>query len=1397
MQNLFSSVPKQNVSIIQSGKQQEKEEAPIDSAKDSDSYPENLRFLALPICNPDFSDKKARRQGFVTGSLGESVERLRDEFMLDEAVAAKAVEEVNATMANPQVDHRRSAIHKLIEPSTMHRLRTRVGKIVHSLTVQLLLYSVILLDLVVTALELILSEKARNDTTMIILRVICDYLVIIIFGAEVAARVFHEGHRFFRSFMNIFELLLVPLTVVDIFIISKSSTIPLPLLRVLRPLFRFLRVLRIIIKTLTESHRFQKNMRRRLSDNRRRFTEDGFDLDLAYIGSQTIATSVPARGIESVFRNPMHELARLLNERHTNKYILVNLTERRKYPISPFFYRYIQLSIPHHGVPSLKQIIELCKMLDAYLKLDPENVVCFHSRNGRGRVGLMISCLKMFRGEFSTAASALHYFEKCRNDDDQQSEEKSSSLGRSVDSQSQARFAEYFALLCKLKQKHGIEYVMAQLDCPRQATLRKICILGLPPALAQSAQIRCFQHQFFDGKGIQYGSDLMNDSESVLDDPTETTDLPIMSLIKAELDEARYDTIQTGGFNDLREPQFNTRTGCAKDDAVSIHEVRGEQQSSGQSETIFFVHGIHQQGEVKFEILCEATEASQPQAKPDKDNRRGCVGTISALCQALIARCKKQQRSTERHSTRRSVITAGQDADQEVKLIVKEQMILFFWIHTNFLELDRRRQASEKWAVAQDEADCQILLSYKRFELDKGAFSPKLWSYSSSFSVAVDYEAAYLDSTIDDIEPSVSRVQDVVSEMSAEDEADAISSLETLSTEKIQWMNWLIRNIWPHSEAAIRRLFEEKALPILNRAVPTMLQPVSIKAFSLGKTHPSIGPLTAAKRVRDGDEVQIDVGVNYNGELHVVLDVNGIAELGISHMRLRGTMSVMLKPFIQDIPIVGGLHCFFLNTPEIDFTFAGTLEVANMSVIHERAMDAILGALTKKLVLPNLVFVDTRLEVLKRGDQMIFFTEALPEAVVRITVVEAIGLVSSEWSIWNLTQTSDPYCTLTLGDHKVSTGIVTKTTNPTWNATFDMLLHDWNQKITVTIYDRDLARSDYLLGRAVIPCVALLQSWPDGLWVDLKDVPYKEHGKFLEVGRPASKVLLQAEACQMMKTHRSLDLVMATSREPTGTNVSETPHEDDSSESGKTSCKPSCSKVTRMTPRDHNSNKGSYPAGWIPGAGGNTACVLIFRVLAACVPEAVCDKMSDMTVQIAVGTASAERKMDEKTYPGMRGISPEVLDIIRDLPFMHLSDTEVATVVKGGIEADDEVIDKLIDMSQGFNGEIKLRRLYLFFSTEDIVRSHSKITLSVLAKGHVIAKELIPFSRFRNSTDLNVRDMFQLEIPSSGNTCLQLEVDASLRILEPFEDSKLQNLLDEVSKTSVDAPPKSAKHPFH
>lgn len=47
-------------------------------------------------------------------------------------------------------------------------------------------------------------------------------------------------------------------------------------------------------------------MRKMVSGNRRRFTEDDYSLDLTYITpARIIAMSYPASGFESVYRNPI------------------------------------------------------------------------------------------------------------------------------------------------------------------------------------------------------------------------------------------------------------------------------------------------------------------------------------------------------------------------------------------------------------------------------------------------------------------------------------------------------------------------------------------------------------------------------------------------------------------------------------------------------------------------------------------------------------------------------------------------------------------------------------------------------------------------------------------------------------------------------------------------------------------------------------------------------------------------------------------------------------------------------------------------------------------------------------------------------------------------------------
>ena len=81
---------------------------------------------------------------------------------------------------------------------------------------------------------------------------------------------------------------------------------------------------------------FYPSLRYIVSENKRRFQRDGFDLDLVYITKHVIAMSFPSTGISGLYRNPLSEVARFFNHKHPGHYRIYNLCSERAYSDRPF-----------------------------------------------------------------------------------------------------------------------------------------------------------------------------------------------------------------------------------------------------------------------------------------------------------------------------------------------------------------------------------------------------------------------------------------------------------------------------------------------------------------------------------------------------------------------------------------------------------------------------------------------------------------------------------------------------------------------------------------------------------------------------------------------------------------------------------------------------------------------------------------------------------------------------------------------------------------------------------------------------------------------------------------------------------------------------------------------------
>uniref|UniRef100_F7AUS6 Phosphatidylinositol 3,4,5-trisphosphate 3-phosphatase TPTE2-like n=1 Tax=Monodelphis domestica TaxID=13616 RepID=F7AUS6_MONDO len=264
------------------------------------------------------------------------------------------------------------------------------------------------------------------------------------FLLDVMAQAFVEGLKsYFSSVINIIDLfgILLVLTL-DILYINFyiEGTSHLPRLTFILKGIRLFVLIRVF-KLARGKRKFEKAIRKMVSENKRRYKKDGFDLDLTYVTDNVIAMSFPSSGRESFYRNPIKEVVKFLDLKHRDHYKIYNLCSEKTYNPSFFHNRVERFPIDDHNVPSIIDMLKFVDSVFEWMEQDSENVIVVHCLGGKGRTGTMICIWLIASEQFETAKESLEYFGKRRTD------LTSGTKYQGVETPSQSRYVEYFALI--------------------------------------------------------------------------------------------------------------------------------------------------------------------------------------------------------------------------------------------------------------------------------------------------------------------------------------------------------------------------------------------------------------------------------------------------------------------------------------------------------------------------------------------------------------------------------------------------------------------------------------------------------------------------------------------------------------------------------------------------------------------------------------------------------------------------------------------------------------------------------------------------------------------------------------------------------------------------------------
>ena len=303
-------------------------------------------------------------------------------------------------------------------------------------------------------------------------------------------------------------------------------------------------------------------------------------------------------------------------------------------------------------------------------------------------------------------------------------------------------------------------------------------------------------------------------------------------------------------------------------------------------------------------------------------------------------------------------------------------------------------------------------------------------------------------------------------------------------TEKADWLNQIMAQMWPYVGEMVEKIMKETVEPEMQKNMPSALSTLYFEKITLGADPPRVGEVKAYQSgdMKKKDEFIFDLDISYCGDAQVKLSVKNV-KLGINNIELKGVLRVIFKPLVSDYNPVGGVTVFFLNRPKLKFDLTNLLNVLDIPGLKSTLRRITDDVIASFVVLPNRVVVP-----LAQGVDASDLQYPIPEGVLRIKVLEAKDLKAKDVGLLKKGK-SDPYTTVAIGAQKFRTKVVDNNLNPEWNETFEAFVDNHEgQELEIIVYDEDRSSKDSKIGSLETDIASVVEQGRRDLWLPLKGV---------------------------------------------------------------------------------------------------------------------------------------------------------------------------------------------------------------------------------------------------------------------------------------------------------------------